>query len=86
MNNKETLELINKFDEITMDIELLPSVFQILIDSLNLDQTDLSTEDRIDIGMNAGKIYDVLALAQRQIDRFQKDREALWKELRTETA
>ncbi len=86
MNNKETLQLIDRIDEMSLDIELLPSVFQMLIDSLNLDQADLSTEDRIDIGMNAGKIYDVLTLAQRQINRFQKDREALWKDLRTENA
>ena len=86
MNNKETLQLIDRIDEMSLDIELLPSVFQVLIESLNLDQANLNRADRIDIGMNAGKIYDVLTLAQRQINRFQKDREALWKELRTETA
>ena len=85
-NNNTTFDLINSIDELSLDIELLPSTIQVLIDLLKLDQADLSAEDRIDIGMYASTIYDVLSLAQRQILRFQKDKEALWKELLKESA
>ena len=82
MNSKEVFEMFCKFEELTVDLDLLPTIIQDLIDALDLDQKEHTKEECFSIGMNAGRIYNTLMLIQRTLYRYKNDRDSLCEEFK----
>ena len=77
---KGTFEMICELDNLAVDLDLLPTIIQDLVEALDLDQKDHTKDECLHIGMNSDRIYNTLVMVQRTLFRYKNDRDALWKE------
>ena len=86
--SKGAYQMYCEIEDLRTNLELMPSVIQLLVEKYNLDQENLTEEEKIDLSRANHDIYDVLALVQNTIFRFKQDMDDLWekyKELPSET-
>lgn len=62
---KSVHELMSEVEDISIKINELPDVIQLLIESNKLDERDWTTNDEYDFIVQRGRIYNVLTLVQR---------------------
>lgn len=86
--SKGAYQMYCEIEDLRTNLELMPSVIQLLVEKYNLDQENLTDEEKLDLSRANHDIYDVLALVQNTIFRFKQDMDDLWekyKELPSET-
>ena len=86
--SKGAYQMYCEIEDLRTNLELMPSVIQLLVEKYNLDQENLTNEEKFDLSRANHDIYDVLALVQNTIFRFKQDMDDLWekyKELPSET-
>jgi len=62
---KSVFELMGEVEDISIKINELPDVIQLLIENNKLDEKDWTQDDEYDFIIQRGKIYNVLTLVQR---------------------
>ena len=86
--SKGAYQMYCEIEDLRTNLELMPSVIQLLVEKYHLDQANLTDEEKFDLSRANHDIYDVLALVQNTIFRFKQDMDDLWekyKELPHET-
>lgn len=62
---KSVHELMSEVEDISIKINELPDVIQLLIEGYKLDERDWTENEEYDFIVNRGKVYNVLTLVQR---------------------
>lgn len=74
---KSGWEIMSEVEDITIHLNELPQVIQLLIENLKLDELKITKEDEYDLIARRGMIYDVLTLVQRTLYEVNDDISAI---------
>lgn len=84
---KSVHELMSEVEDISIKINELPDVIQLLIANNKLDERDWTKNDEYDFIVNRGQIYNILTLVQRILWEVNDEFNALTiRKAQTETA
>jgi len=74
---KSGFEIMSEVEDITIHLNELPQVIQLLIENLKLDELEITKEDEYELIARRVMIYDVLTLVQRTLYEVNDDISAI---------